>query len=329
MVMKRIVPVLLAVCVAAGLLGAGMVQAGAAGTDDVIAAIATYNLNHGGTGSLVATVTGPNEVTIIGSVTGVKKGFQLQPGDVSPTTVKWNASLTTNGDAMTLLYFGGNGTLEVVGGSIQAPNAWAIETGAKVVISGGELNCHAIGVDNIIIRGGKLVCNQILSSGTIAIYKGAVFRCTLAGPWADQDYFYAKFLYVEPGADVSTIPPSYINANEDFTELTVIGNFHMRCPTTLRDGQTLTIPIGTSIILDSRLTLDGGTLVLDGHTVPSENSDSGLVLLHGTVLGENAGDMAGTYVDGKKVGPTPWWQPLSPFLQFILRRFLFGWLWMN
>ena len=61
---KRIISLLLAACMAAAVVCMGAVPAGAAGTDDVIAAIEAYNLNHGGEGSLAATKTGENEVTV-------------------------------------------------------------------------------------------------------------------------------------------------------------------------------------------------------------------------------------------------------------------------
>ena len=75
--MKKLVSVLLAVCLMAGLAGVGAISGQAAGTDEIIAVIAEHNLNHGGNGALVATVTGANEVTITGSVTGATEGLLM------------------------------------------------------------------------------------------------------------------------------------------------------------------------------------------------------------------------------------------------------------
>jgi len=337
--MKKIIFLLMAVCMAAGLACAGAFNVHAADADIAIAAIEAFNASyqsHGGIGSLVATVTGTNEVTVTGSVTceNYEDDLWIETGETAPyLTVRWNAVMGPR----SVLYVNGYGTFEVIGGKIGGrleSRCWD----AKVIVSGGEVNCFII--TDIKIQGGLVQGHNIVGE-RLAILKGATVKLAdsvLGVSGEETCCIQSLIVYIDPEADVELDVPltKYIKANQDFSALTAVGNVAANWNITIKNGQILTVPSDATLALHNPFTLDGGTLVLDGPMEIMKEYNGELVVLSGTITGKSAGSLAGTYKDGKKVTniiivdpPLNWWQRLPHFLQWIMRWLCFGWLWMK
>jgi hypothetical protein len=122
-----------------------------------------HDFDPGGTGDLTATVTGTNEITVTGTVTGVTNmlGLYIAAG----VTVKWNAdySGTIPGDRFTnpLIHVGGEGDFVMTGGTVVSGgdfiHAW---DDTLITVSGGTITTAGGGIgstSDIIIEGGTIV----------------------------------------------------------------------------------------------------------------------------------------------------------------------------
>ena len=364
--MKKIISLILAVCLMAGVATAGAVPAQAAGVDEILAVIAKYNLNHGGTGTLVASVSGANEVTITGSVINATAILFLGIPFIE-TNVIWKATLT--GYSMVLSLF--NCNLEICDGAYiesESKNQEVISSSGSILISGGTVIGNITGVlDNgLTITGGTItgdlhsevieitggtVSGFIRAQGRISITGGIVTAeglgnffslCEIAGnavvTLKDVSKLSVLSMYIAPSATVNFFPDNYIKSDASFKNLEVVGWAQFTGALYLFNDVTLTIPTGTTLDLTEYgyLTLNYSNLVIDGTLIYDNSEFQFLKIITGTISGKNAGELAGTYEDGQKIAniiivdpPIKWWEPLSPFLQFLLRWFCFGWIWMK
>lgn len=314
------------------------------GDDDVLAAngifaaVERYNRSHGGTGQLSATITGPQEVTITGDVTGVTQPLSLYNGCVY---IKLNANIEA--DAQNPPYSlirdsRSYGTLEVVGGVLRG-SSFETDINRTIVLSGENIN-HTFVVSGGALYGGIFASTLILKGGVIDITSSWISTTVLlilkdaTVHRAPGDFYHtlsSMFAYVDPGVDFGfNHAADYISflADADFMEFTALNYAHTYREIILSKGQTLTIPEGATVdITYGDLILDGGSLVIDG-TLMNSLGYNELIINHGTVTGANAGELAGVYDEQEQppVGP-PWYEGLPPWLDFILRYYTFGWLW--
>ena len=334
---KRIISILLAISMIAALGFAGATPAGAAGTDDVIAAIEEYNLNHGGVGSLVATVTGANEVTVTGSVTGATEMLRLANG----ADVKWKATLT--GDCGLLIW---GGRIEVCEGALLSGcgDSMGCIIECAPLISGGRVEGGIWSdMDRVEITGGNVIGRIIaddvfIKGGTVAGSISALYIELSGGITNVADYLDARFLvikndavlnvasdatvsvgaaYVEPDAIVTNFSTNYVKSlDEYFDKLVVLGSvnrFAGPWPGELSSGYTLTIPKGASLHVPNHLKLSGGVVIIEG-TFTYDKSAS-LDLQRGIIKGKNAGSLAGIYGNAL-------WDMIPRFIQWPLFKAL-------
>jgi len=386
--MKKLVSVLLAVCMAIALL----VPAIAAGENDccctiyalpiTLAAIEEFNETHGGTGKLLAEVTvnewGRTIVVITGAVTGATRGLEMHHW----TDVIWRAKLHGN---------------PADGGALINAGSIIVEDGADIISGGTAIRGrgHWVGVNGGVITAVRAICASgfglEINGGIITgdIYRSGCEDCPLiseAGakiqPLHMRDVFYINGGEIN-GSIIGWIDGIFggiINAPSIHVAALVIAgdaqvniecvaglehaivsvaptateNFTDRLTNWIRNDSTgaivfghvtrhrlgepvenwwygglsrrLYIPKNTSLILES-LWLDGGTIVIDGKlNLPANQSFDNW---NGTVTGANAGNLAGTWENGVRTPPFRWYHDLPPFLHFILRYFLFGWLWFS
>ena len=286
--------------------------------ESVLRAVADYNENHGGTGELIATVTGPREVTITGEVIGTTWPLEFMHNTagisiILDATIK---ACPAYPPWALVASFRRSGTVEVAGGVLRVPS----EAPTEVAITSHDP------YHTLIISGGAVYGNVIAS--TLSVTGGTI----------DNDRFISTSVaHISPEVDVVLTHPQYVIwANADFTEFTVSSdeiqlNRHFR----LGPGQTLTILENAAMQLWlGNLILDGGTLVIDGEltTMPEEHPDFAwageLRIISGTITGANAGDLAGVYEAGEPPSFIPAWIARLPrWLDFILRYYAFGWWW--
>ena len=356
--MKRFLSVLLAVCMGAGVLCAGVISVHAEDSrHDIIAIVEEYNKIHGGEGSLVATITGNKEVTITGQVIGVTQALVIQSGEfyTGGILIKLNAIIEADSenppDALIHDYI--PGVIEVIGGVLRSP-AYALESGDTTnifVVSGGAVYA-GISASTLVIKGGiveftvdfwdTLLASYPtanVSAGSLSISKGATVRLAHINVPEDANYqlLTAHVAFIDFDADIlfeGFEPRIMILANASFTEFTAQNEAELWQDFTLLPGQTLTVPENTTLYVTyGDLILNGGTLVIDGHIILEESDEYGycgkLEIIYGTITGKNAGDLAGTYEKAPDPPVPPWWSTLSPILQFLLRWFCFGWIWMK
>jgi len=261
----------------------------------IVQLIEEYNLTHGGMGELIATVTGPQEVTITGEVTGVTRTLQFLHSH-RYITIRFDATIEacSNYAPFALIEdFRRSGKIYIDGGVLSSENRGVFMWGrdSKLTITGGEVR-SGISVERLNVIGGLV--NIILPRQLDAAF---VYIC----PKAD---FEVDWLNIN------------IHANEDFTNFTVTDDVWVSRVIHLRTGDTLTIEEGASLDIGwGSIYLLGGTLVIDGELLGNVHA------YRGTISGTNAGELAGTH--------GPWYDRLPSWLDFILRYMLFGFFWFR
>lgn len=187
---RKILSLLLAVCMVLAMMPATSQTVWAAGSDtDIVSAINAYNSSSGGTGSLTATVSdGGDTVTIGGTAIGVTTPLELAIN--SGVTVVWRASLTNSENfSDRLVKISGSGTFEMAEGEIRnigtlidgysynAGALFSVSTDIDVRISGGTLSSvrsSAVYLYDcgVTVTGGKITGNSGISCGGREIFVG-------------------------------------------------------------------------------------------------------------------------------------------------------------
>ena len=277
--------------------------------DSVLRVVAAYNENHGGTGELIATVTGPREVTITGEVTGVTETLEFghNTAGISIILDATIEACPVNPPWALVNAFRRSGTVEVAGGVLRVPS----EAPTEVAITSHNP------YHTLIISGGAVYGNVIAST---LIVTGGMFD--------DDRLISASVVHISPEVDVVLLEPA-IRANAALTEFTVSDEIELPRHFRIGPGQTLTILENAALKIWWRdLILDGGTLVIDGELTIRPEWDGELRIISGTITGANAGDLAGEYEAGEPPSFIPAWIARLPrWLDFILRYYMFGWLW--
>ena len=265
----------------------------------VLRTVANYNEIHGGTGELIATITGPREVTITGEVTGVTRSLDFFRESGISIILDATIIACPDNPPWELVYdIRRGGELIVAGGVLHGGRSWAIDVVSSyhtLTITGGEVH-------------GRIWASTLrIEGGTIHVDDGSI---------------HARIAYIAEEADITLSYPmqDFISANAEFTEFIVIGDTWTPYGFRLGPGQTLTIPEDASLeVWWGNLMLDGGVLIIDGELIGEPH------VIHGTITGTNAGELAGT----QEPQPirAPWWDRLPWLVDFILRYYAFGWWW--
>jgi len=289
-------------------------------------------------------------VTITGEVRNAKRALNMLnfPG---PAVIKWNATLVghPHSSYVDLLFTYGSFIME--GGLIQTDEpGYSCISASVAVINDGLVQTDTgsiaiIGTILVNVNGGtingNLVCGNIeINGGTVKgairdhkinISGGVVYADAInarlplyiggnAKVYGDAMTFTAPIVFIETTATVDVPLSSYISINKALNQEIVVGNLRLsNISYTPDSGVTLVIPEGASLELDrASLTIPNGcTLIIDG-TLSTSNPGRLVITPGATVKGKNAGSYA-----------THWWTFLHPFLQFLLRWFAFGWIWMR
>ena len=270
----------------------------------VLRTVAAYNETHGGTGELIATVTGPREVTITGEVTGATEllAFFHNTAGISIIFDATIEACPADPPWALIAEFRRSGTFEVTGGVLRNPN-FEVVFANHLLVSGGAM------------YGDIFASTLIITGGTI-----------------DHDQrVYADVTHINPEVEVEMANPYAIWANAELTEFTVSDEIQLNQGFRIGPGQTLTILENAIMeIWRDDLILDGGTLVIDGELTRAdfEWATGELRIISGTITGANAGDLAGVYEEGEPPSFIPAWIARLPrWLDFILRYYAFGWWW--
>jgi len=176
---KRICSILLALCMAMGLLVATPIMTSAANFNlvinefDTLAAI-QYDLDY-----YLGRARAGDTVTVTGNKTGVTGSLSLNiPAGV---TVNWSA--VYGGSASVMLNNSGAGDVTVSGGKVEATNGKAIVTSGDATVSGGEVTgtTGAIQAVDVVVSGGKVEASNgkaIVASGDATVSGGEVTGTT-------------------------------------------------------------------------------------------------------------------------------------------------------
>jgi len=357
-----------------GLLFAGVVPATAWAENEiatVIAAVEEFNRTHGGTGALIVTFgyddNGFEAMVITGEVTGATRGLAL------PFNVVWQAKLSgdpVGGEALI------NGSLVIMPGAEITTSGRAIETYGVRMAGGTITAAEAIyalddgfGVaiqDGVV--NGDINFVHTISGGTI---NGSFAAHRIAGGTINAPALSAfNHLTIEGDARVSaecvvglenTVTSIAPTAAVDFEDrlnnfirndnpdLTIVGNVTLSrelfvCSCIVIPGQSFWsnrityIPVGSTLTVTNpvafQLKGNNTTLIIDGTLNLPANFD--FSNWNGVVMGDNAGNLAGTWVNGERNPQngsssqpcTRWYTRVPRFLHWILRWVLFGWAWM-
>ncbi|MCL2532275.1 MAG: hypothetical protein FWE40_09025 [Oscillospiraceae bacterium] len=263
------------------------VAADAVQPNAVVQLIATYNRTHNGTGALVATITGPREVTITGHVKNVREALVLNENHRG-ITVRFNATMIGWYDA------------NPPGGGLTGTFLVLDQRQAgKIYVDGGR---YVTAVGSAFEMAGQLsqltvVDGEIL--GTIhATNRLSILGGTVAISAISLTALHASIAHISQAANLLTTPYVTIWADQEFMNFTVSENRTLwtryEPVLMLQAGQTLTIePDRKLSLLNSRIVLHGGTLITDGALELLEGGE--LDIVHGIITGENAGELYGTY----------------------------------
>jgi len=258
----------------------------------VVQLIATYNRTHNGTGALVATITGPREVTITGHVETVRRALIFNENHRG-ISVRFNATMVGWYDANPP--GGGSAGVLLVRDQRQAGKIY-VDGGQYTSVVGGTFEMDGQQSHLTIVDGD--VYGTVRAHNRLSILGGTVEMSA-----TNMTALHANFAYISEEANAPTHPVVTIWADRDFMHFTAPPyrpNWALfQQDFTLRAGQTLTIgSSGFLRLLQSRIALHGGTLIIDG-VLELYDYESELDIVHGIITGENAGELYGThYADG-------------------------------
>ena len=339
---KRVISILLAACMAAAIVCVGATPASAAGTDEVVAAIEAYNLNHGGVGSLVATVTGANEVTVTGSVTGATKELRIAPWYNDPLLVlHWKATLTSSfsGDFLYVSanlyihegsYISGHtirnssGNINILGGTVEALIYCAgngdddMPDGGNITVDGGNVNGWLSATSGIHITGGIVTGDIVGGSEGVTITGGIVNAWYIA----DYDYgFWGLTIGKDATLNVLTspwIPGPQINVFAIYIEPgATLSNFpttgYIKAKDIDRKKLTVIGDVGRSIYYGDRRLSNTNTLIIPkcaslhlngGYYADGLFLDGGTLIINGAFTYDDAKSLHFTsgIIKGKNAG---------------------------
>ncbi|MCL2194934.1 MAG: DUF4329 domain-containing protein [Oscillospiraceae bacterium] len=265
----------------------------------VVQAVEQFNQVHSGTGELIATVTGPQEVTITGEVADVTNVLNFWH-EHRYITIRFNANISACAD--------------------YAP--WSLirdsRTSGKIYIDGSIISTPSVAFDTWG-QWARITVSDSEIHGDFFATEMHVTNSTIYSPSAQARYAQVRYFYACPQSSiVGDMLHISFYANACFTTFTAtnFANIPFWRPFVLRPDDTLVIPEDTLVFADDDgLLLLGGTLVIDGTLYGEVHA------YRGVVAGQNAGELYGSHA--------PWYDRLPGWLDFILRFYTLGFFWFR